>query len=48
MDRPYMICHILSALDGKIAGAFMGTDAAQSTSEEYGRIRSAHQAEAWL
>lgn len=48
MDRPYMICHILSALDGKIAGAFMGTDAAQSTSEEYSRIRSAYQAEAWL
>lgn len=48
MDRPYMICHILSALDGKIAGTFMGTDAAQSTSEEYGRIRSAYQAEAWL
>lgn len=48
MDRPYMICHILSALNGKIAGAFMETQAVQSTSEEYGRIRSAYQAEAWL
>lgn len=48
MGRPYMICHILSALDGKIAGTFMGTEAAQSTGEEYARIRSAYQAEAWV
>ena len=48
MDRPYIICHIVSALDGKIAGAFAGTKAAQFTSEEYVRIRSAYQAEAWL
>lgn len=48
MDRPYMICHILSALDGKISGAFMGTEAVQSAGAEYGRIRSAYHAEAWL
>ncbi len=48
MDRPYIICHILSALDGKIAGAFAGTQAARSASEEYARIRSAYRAEAWL
>lgn len=48
MDRPYMICHILSALNGKISGAFMGTEAAQSAGAEYGRIRSAYRAEAWL
>lgn len=27
MDRPYIICHILSALDGKITDAFMETEA---------------------
>lgn len=48
MNRPYIICHILSALDGKIAGAFAGTKAAQSASEEYARIRSEYRAEAWL
>lgn len=48
MDRPYIICHILSALDGKIAGAFMGTDAAQTVGKEYARIRSEYQADAWL
>lgn len=45
MNRPYIVCHILSALDGKITGAFMGTPAA---SEDYARIRSKYQANAWL
>lgn len=35
MEQPYIICHILSALDGKITGAFMGTKTAQTVSEEY-------------
>lgn len=48
MERPYIICHILSALDGKITGAFMGTKAVQTVSEEYARIRSEYQADAWL
>lgn len=48
MKRPYTICHILSALDGKITGAFMGTKSAQEVSGEYGRIRSEYQADAWL
>ena len=48
MNRPYIICHILSALDGKITGPFMATDAAKAVSEEYGRIRAEYKAEAWL
>lgn len=48
MNRPYIICHILSALDGKIAGAFMSTVANRKASEEYGRIREAFGAQAWL
>lgn len=48
MNRPYIICHILSALDGKITGEFMGTENARSVSEEYGRIRTEYQADAWL
>lgn len=47
MNRPYIICHILSALDGKIAGAFMSTSANRKASEEYGRIREAFGAQAW-
>ena len=48
MNRPYMICHILSALDGKIAGDFMGTTANRKASEEYSRTRTAYKAQAWL
>ncbi len=48
MNRPYTICHILSALDGKITGAFMGTKAAQEAGGEYARIRTEYQADAWL
>lgn len=48
MDRPYIICHILSALDGKISGAFMETAANQNASKEFGRIREEYQAQAWL
>lgn len=48
MDRPYTICHILSALDGKITGAFMGTKSAGQAGAEYARIRTEYQADAWL
>ncbi len=48
MNRPYTICHILSALDGKITGEFMRTESAQSVSEEYARIRTEYHADAWL
>lgn len=48
MNRPYIVCHILSALDGKITGTFMGTPAAQAVSGEYARIRNEYQADAWL
>lgn len=48
MERPYIVCHILSALDGKITGEFMGTKAAQKISSEYARIRAEYRADAWL
>lgn len=48
MNRPYTICHILSALDGKITRAFMRTKAVQEVSGEYARIRTEYQADAWL
>ncbi len=48
MKRPYIICHILSSLDAKINGPFMGTDAARQLGAEYGKIRSELHADAWL
>ncbi len=32
MKRPYISCHILSALDGKIAGRSFGTPQARAVS----------------
>ena len=48
MNRPYIVCHILSALDGKITGPFMRTSAAQAIGGEYARIREEYHANAWL
>ena len=48
MNRPYVICHILSSLDGKINGPFMATEVTKSLGGEYGRIRMEMNADAWL
>ena len=44
MNGPYTICHILSALDGKITGEFMRMESTRSVSGEYGRIRTEYHA----
>lgn len=48
MNRPYMVCHILSALNGKISGSFMGTQSNRFMGGEYARIRESYHANAWL
>lgn len=48
MERPYTICHILSALDGKITGPFMEMPEVSAVSGEYARIRDEYHADAWL
>lgn len=48
MKRPYVICHILSSLDGKINGPFMGTGSAAGLAGTYAALRSGMNADAWL
>ena len=48
MKRPYVICHILSSLDGKINGPFMGTEPVSVLGAEYGKFRTKMDADAWL
>ena len=48
MERPYVICHILSSLDGKINGAFMKTGSVSVLGAEYGKCRTEMSADAWL
>lgn len=44
--RPYTICHLLCSLDGKISGAFMGSPAAATGREAYGRLANDFQCQA--
>lgn len=48
MNVPYTVCHILSALDGRISGAFMGLDSVHDAAASYARIRFDYQADAWV
>lgn len=48
MKRPYIICHILSSLDGRINGPFRGTEAVRELRAGYGRVRTELDADAWL
>jgi riboflavin biosynthesis pyrimidine reductase len=48
MNRPYVTCHILSSLDGKINGPFMAAKATGLLGSEYGKIRTEMNADAWL
>jgi riboflavin biosynthesis pyrimidine reductase len=48
MNRPYVICHMLGSLDGKINGPFMAEESTRQLSSQYGKIRKEMQADAWL
>lgn len=48
MNRPYIVCHMLTALDGKITGPFMRTSAVNGASEEYERTNASYHPQAWL
>lgn len=48
MDRAYMICHILSSLDGKITGDFIRTESTTAVQTEFARLRSEYHADAWI
>ena len=39
MNRPYVICHMLTSLDGKIDGAFMSAPETEPIAAEYGWLR---------
>ena len=39
MNRPYVVCHILSALDGAITGSFMSMPETAEAARHYGEIR---------
>ena len=48
MDRPYIICHMLTSLDGKIIGDYLDQDRAASFIEAYERIDEQYGCKAWM
>lgn len=48
MNGIYIICHMATALDGKITGPFMESEAAGIVNGEYERINKAYNPDAWL
>lgn len=48
MDRPYVICHMLTSLDGKIDGSFISAPETRPVAAEYGRLRSTFQCQATM
>ena len=38
VDRPYIVCHILSSLDGRIDGDFFDMEETMAVYPEFGRI----------
>ncbi|WP_339315123.1 hypothetical protein [Paenibacillus sp. FSL R10-2734] len=48
MDRPYIICHMLTSLDGKIIGDFLEEERAAYFIDEYERIHDRYGCRAWI
>jgi riboflavin biosynthesis pyrimidine reductase len=47
-NRPYIVCHMMTSLNGKITGPFMKLPETRATDEEYERTNATYQPHAWL
>lgn len=48
MNRPYIICHMMTSLDGKIMGDYMNTVGADYVGEKYDRLHDEFDTKAWI
>ncbi|VBB08630.1 Hypothetical protein LUCI_3908 [Lucifera butyrica] len=48
MDRPYIICHMVTSLDGKVTGDFLGKSAYSGLIGDYYRIHREYDADGFL
>ena len=48
MNRPYIVCHMMTSLDGKITGPYMKTAAIKGPAQEYERTNASYRPQAWL
>ena len=47
LNRPYIICHMVMSIDGKVTGDFLYTPECATATEEYYRINREYQADAF-
>lgn len=45
MDRPYIICHMLTSIDGKVTGDFLRSSSSESATEIYYEINRRYKAD---
>lgn len=48
LDRPYIICHMLTSLDGKIIGDYLETERAAYFTDKYEEIHDGYRSKAWM
>lgn len=48
MNKPFIVCHMMISLDGKITGPYMNTKAIKIPAEEYEHINAIYQPHAWM
>ncbi|EIB6518844.1 TPA: RibD family protein [Enterococcus faecalis] len=48
MTRPYIVCHMLTSINGKISGDYMSSKYAKSGSKAYETINESYHSQAWL
>lgn len=48
MERPYVVCHMLASVDGKIDGDYMSSPACSGALREYGNLRGHYECQATL
>ncbi|MBO5166608.1 MAG: hypothetical protein J6B90_08420 [Lachnospiraceae bacterium] len=47
LNRPYIICHMVMSIDGKVTGDFLYTPECATATEEYYRINREYRADAF-
>ena len=47
-NRPYIVCHMLTSIDGKVTGPFMGTPAVEIADRHYEDTNKSFSPQAWL
>ena len=48
MERPYVVCHMLASVDGKIDGDYMSSPECSGALREYGNLRGYYECQATL